>query len=90
MKKLSLKGNLTDAEIEPNRSLAGIRHVTQKGERLAEREGFEPPVPFRAHLISSQAPSTGLGHLSALLHWKYLQPGLLRPQPECFAFSPLI
>ena len=33
---------------------------------LAEREGFEPPVPFRAHLISSQAPSTGLGHLSGL------------------------
>jgi hypothetical protein len=31
---------------------------------LAEREGFEPPVPFRAHLISSQAPSAGLGHLS--------------------------
>jgi len=30
MKKLSLKGNLTDAEIEPNRSLAGIRHVTPK------------------------------------------------------------
>ena len=33
---------------------------------LAEREGFEPPVPFRAHLISSQAPSAGLGHLSGL------------------------
>ncbi len=33
---------------------------------LAEREGFEPPVPVRVHLISSQAPSTGLGHLSAL------------------------
>jgi hypothetical protein len=36
-------------------------------EGLAEREGFEPPVPFRAHLISSQAPSAGLGHLSAPL-----------------------
>ncbi len=35
---------------------------------LAEREGFEPPVPVRAHLISSQAPSTGLGHLSTLGH----------------------
>ena len=33
---------------------------------LAEREGFEPPVPFRVHLISNQAPSTGLGHLSIL------------------------
>jgi hypothetical protein len=31
---------------------------------VAEREGFEPPVPVRAHLISSQAPSTVLGHLS--------------------------
>jgi hypothetical protein len=31
---------------------------------LAEREGFEPPVRFPVHLISSQAPSTGLGHLS--------------------------
>ncbi len=36
---------------------------------LAEREGFEPPLPIRVNLISSQAPSTGLGHLSAtVLH----------------------
>jgi hypothetical protein len=34
------------------------------GGNLAEREGFEPPVRFPVHLISSQAPSTGLGHLS--------------------------
>ena len=34
---------------------------------LAEREGFEPPVRFPVHLISSQAPSTGLGHLSVCL-----------------------
>ena len=34
---------------------------------LAEREGFEPPVRFPVHLISSQAPSTGLGHLSAVI-----------------------
>ncbi len=32
---------------------------------LAEREGFEPPLPLQVNLISSQAPSTGLGHLSA-------------------------
>src|SRR4051794_28281256 len=32
---------------------------------LAEREGFEPPSRFPVNLISSQAPSTGLGHLSA-------------------------
>ena len=40
MKKLSLKGNLTDAEIEPNRSLAGIRHVTPK------RMSFDGAVGF--------------------------------------------
>jgi hypothetical protein len=27
---------------------------------MAEREGFEPPEPLRAHLISSQAHSTTL------------------------------
>ncbi len=37
-----------------------------KGEkRMAEREGFEPPVDLRLHLISNQARSTGLRHLSA-------------------------
>ena len=38
--------------------------LTVNEKLLAEREGFEPPLPFRADLISSQAPSTGLGHLS--------------------------
>src|ERR1044071_4408808 len=38
-----------------------------RGKKLAEREGFEPPVRFPVHLISSQAPSTGLGHLSAAI-----------------------
>ena len=33
---------------------------------LAEREGFEPPVPLRVRLISSQVHSTGLCQLSAL------------------------
>ena len=32
---------------------------------MAEREGFEPPVPLRVRLISSQVHSTGLCHLSA-------------------------
>jgi hypothetical protein len=36
-------------------------------ESMAEREGFEPPVPLRVRLISSQVHSTGLCHLSALL-----------------------
>ena len=31
---------------------------------MAEREGFEPPVPLRVRLISSQVHSTGLCHLS--------------------------
>ena len=31
----------------------------------AEKEGFEPPVPVRAHLISSQAHSTTLALLQA-------------------------
>ena len=34
------------------------------GRRMAEREGFEPPVAFRLRLISSQVHSTGLCHLS--------------------------
>ncbi len=33
---------------------------------VAEREGFEPPVPLLVRLISSQVHSTGLCHLSAL------------------------
>ena len=33
---------------------------------MAEREGFEPPVPVKVRLISSQVHSTGLCHLSAL------------------------
>ncbi len=36
--------------------------------KLAEREGFEPPVEFPPHLISSQTPSTGLGHLSIIYY----------------------
>ena len=33
---------------------------------MAEREGFEPPVRKTVHLISNQAPSTELGHLSSV------------------------
>ncbi len=33
---------------------------------MAEREGFEPPVPVKVRLISSQVHSTGLCHLSVL------------------------
>ncbi len=44
------------------RSLAGI---------LAEREGFEPPIPLRVCLISSQVHSTGLCHLSVFLSYVF-------------------
>ena len=33
---------------------------------MAEREGFEPPIPLRVCLISSQVHSTGLCHLSVV------------------------
>ena len=33
---------------------------------LAEREGFEPPVPFRAHLISSASRSASSTHQSLI------------------------
>jgi hypothetical protein len=45
---------------------------------MAERGGFEPPVPSRAHVISSHAPSTGLGHLSALSPITYRTGGIKR------------
>ncbi len=45
----------------------GANSLLIKKKELAEREGFEPPVRFPVHLISSQAPSTGLGHLSVFL-----------------------
>ena len=35
---------------------------------MAEREGFEPPIPLRVCLISSQVHSTGLCHLSAFIN----------------------
>ena len=39
-------------------------HIRMEG-GMAERVGFEPTVPLRVHLISSQGRSTGLRHLSA-------------------------
>ncbi len=35
---------------------------------LAESEGFEPPIPVKVWLISSQLHSTGLCQLSAFDH----------------------
>ena len=34
---------------------------------MAEREGFEPPIPVKVCLISSQVHSTGLCHLSIFI-----------------------
>ena len=38
----------------PNRS--GFRAILPHGQRLAEEEGFEPPVRLPPRLISSQVP----------------------------------
>jgi hypothetical protein len=35
----------------------------------AEREGFEPPIPVKVCLISSQVHSTGLCHLSVVQNY---------------------
>ncbi len=47
------------------RQKPGSRGLAARTPKLAEREGFEPPVGLRLHLISSQAHSTRLWHLSA-------------------------
>ena len=59
------------------------RGLSGQATSLAEREGFEPPVPLRVHLISSQAHSTRLCHLSA-------EPGKLasRCDPSPLRSSP--
>jgi hypothetical protein len=46
---------------------------------MAEREGFEPPIPFRVCLISSQVHSTGLCHLSVLLSYFFCSPYSFAP-----------
>ena len=56
---LESRGNL----IFPAQALSwtsrnGANSLLIKRNKLAEREGFEPPVRFPVHLISSQAPST--------------------------------
>ncbi len=42
---------------------------------LAERGGFEPPIPLRVCLISSQVHSTGLCHLSNPYEYAYFESG---------------
>jgi hypothetical protein len=42
-----------------------MREVSASADSMAERVGFEPTDPLRGHLISSQARSTELRHLSA-------------------------
>ena len=46
--------------------ISGILNFT-----MAERVGFDPTRRLPAYLISSQAPSTELGHLSMLLGLTY-------------------
>ena len=52
-------------------------------DKMAEREGFEPPIELPLCLISSQVHSTGLCHLSALL------AALCRHAPDAANFSRL-
>ena len=35
----------------------------KKDKKMAERGGFEPPVPFRAHTLSRRAPSASRSSL---------------------------
>ncbi len=65
-------GEKANERRNPSRSLGPGKRPCVALSKLgsAEREGFEPPVEFPPHLISSQTPSTGLGHLS--------HPSLLR------------
>ena len=43
----------------PSRSNArSLRRAPSASSALAEREGFEPSVPLRVHMISNHAPST--------------------------------
>ena len=59
-----------------NRSAFGLQQVlralsckvgSRLGKRLAEREGFEPPIPVKVCLISSQVHSTALPSLRAFI-----------------------
>ena len=52
-------GFSVDRPISPQR-------ITERNDSMAERVGFEPTVGLRLHLISSQARSTELRHLSAM------------------------
>jgi hypothetical protein len=45
---------------------------TRERNGVADRLGFEPKTALRLYSISSAAPSTGLGHLSATgkVYWR--------------------
>ena len=47
-------GNLQPSPSDKLLTPSGLSHETKE----AEREGFEPPVPLRVHLISNQTQST--------------------------------
>ncbi len=70
---------LENARLGPNRTWVHNRPLyVDSTDLMAEREGFEPPVPLRVRLISSQVHSTGLCHLSAFsLHAPYSGSGVL-------------
>jgi hypothetical protein len=72
--------------IEVGEALTGdqemrVNSLLDQKKCLAERVGFEPTLPFRVNLISSQAPSAGLGHLSAI--FQLLSRSLCGSQSLC-------
>jgi hypothetical protein len=77
-------------EVEPSSRREERKRRESRGEMLseiegpafvAEREGFEPPIPVKVCLISSQVHSTGLCHLSALGHRLKMQPSVRNDAP---------
>ena len=54
---------------------------------MAEREGFEPPIPVKVWLISSQLHSTGLCHLSALCLPVNIDEFTMLPAAKQFLFE---
>ena len=63
--ELSLNG-FQDRRLKPLGHSSPSGNAQRRPPSQAEREGFEPPVPVKAHRISSAAQSTRLCHLSTV------------------------
>ncbi len=64
---------------------SGLANVYEGSGKLAEREGFEPPVPFQARRFSRPEPSTTRPPLR--LSQFYYKLGLFAAYPQMAAFS---